>query len=378
MSGQLILYLALGQALAIAVLLLYLLVQRRTEEERERTEEERLAELRRVVEGWIRGEVEEAVARRRLERAPFPLVRGLLEATDDGAATRHGDGPGTAPGAGGASVGSGDDRSVAGLVRASTWWDRVERWSASPRFWWRRLRAAVLLRLAGRPEDAPLLLPLVRDERPVVASAALLVVRDLTPDALLEPLLDVAAEMEPGQGRLLGQALLAYGDRLAPRLRERLDGARPAGELKLLLRLAAGLADPALGDRVAALAEDDRVEVRVDAVRSLRSFAEPSVLPLFLAASEDPAWPVRVQAARGLGVVGGPEAVDRLADMLRDPAWWVRLRAAAALEGLGAAGRQELEGAREGEDRFARDMAGYVLRLAAGGGSAPSPAGAGP
>lgn len=356
MSEQLILYLALGQALAIAVLLLYLLVQRRTEEERERTEEQRLAELRRVVEGWIRGEAEEAVARRRVERAPFALVRGLLEAADDGA----------------------DDPSVAGLVRSSTWWDRVERWSASSRFWWRRLRAAVLLRLAGRPEDAPLILPLVRDERPVVASAALLVVRDLTPDALLEPLLDVAGEMEPGQGRLLRQALMAYGDRLVPRLRERLDGARPAGELKLLLRLAAGVADPELRGRVAALAEDERVEVRVDAVRSLRSFAEPSVLPLFLAASEDPAWPVRVQAARGLGMVGGPEAVDRLADMLRDPAWWVRLRAAAALEGLGAAGREELEGAREGEDRFARDMAEYVLRLAAGGGSAPSAAGTGP
>jgi hypothetical protein len=52
-----------------------------------------------------------------------------------------------------------------------------------------------------------------------------------------------------------------------------------------------------------------------------------------------------------------------LAQALRDPSWWVRLRAGLTLRRLGAPGIDILGQTDPDEDRFAFEMAQYVLGL---------------
>ena len=81
---------------------------------------------------------------------------------------------------------------------------------------------------------------------------------------------------------------------------------------------------------------------------------------------QSPAWQVRAQAATALGVIGAREAARPLFRVLGDPSWWVRLRAGMAMRLIGEPGIQMLEGLRQQDDRYAADMARYVLDLDGG------------
>ena len=56
-------------------------------------------------------------------------------------------------------------------------------------------------------------------------------------------------------------------------------------------------------------------------------------------------------------------AAEPLSKALGDSNWWVRLRAAIALRRLGDAGSEHLTLARDGDDRFAAEMASYAMGL---------------
>jgi HEAT repeat protein len=81
---------------------------------------------------------------------------------------------------------------------------------------------------------------------------------------------------------------------------------------------------------------------------------------------EDRASGVRAGAARSLGQLGAGSAAVVLAPLLSDPVWQVRLFAGLALAQVGERGRAALRTAREGSDRFARDMATMVSGLSDG------------
>ena len=72
---------------------------------------------------------------------------------------------------------------------------------------------------------------------------------------------------------------------------------------------------------------------------------------------------VRTQAASSLGVIRAVNARGVLHAALRDGNWWVRLRAGIALRQLGPSGIAVLRDLQDGTDRFAREMARYVLGL---------------
>jgi HEAT repeat protein len=80
----------------------------------------------------------------------------------------------------------------------------------------------------------------------------------------------------------------------------------------------------------------------------------------------DSDFSVRALAARGLGQLGSATVVPALAPLLADRVWQVRLRAALSLAQLGERGRAALRAAREGNDRFAREMATMVSGLTDG------------
>lgn len=252
------------------------------------------------------------------------------------------------------------------LVRETPAFGRLER-AAESRLWLRRQTAAQLLGHVGQPaEDLELLVGLLRDPHPAVYTSALLSARELGWPELAEPLLDLALEAghgNRGEEALVARILAELDADVAPRVRERLEAhAGGPGEL-VYLRIARRLPD----DRLVPLLEDrlreGGLEVRIQAAKALAAEPGPGVDEPLRRALRDPAWQVRTQAARALGELEATGALDDLRRSLTDPSWWVRLRAALALRRLGARGRRVLEAVDPEVDRYAADMAEYVLGL---------------
>lgn len=101
---------------------------------------------------------------------------------------------------------------------------------------------------------------------------------------------------------------------------------------------------------------------------ALRSLAHLHVLPpnaerLIIESLEDPEGYVRVQATKALKLLRPRLAEEHLMGLLGDVSWWVRKAAARGLTELGQDGIDVLvEAAANHVDRYARDMAAQVLR----------------
>lgn len=257
-------------------------------------------------------------------------------------------------------------RDLVERLRASDRLAKARSLARSP-FWWRRQRGAELLGFMGQGEEADLLADLLADDHPAVASAALLAARRLRLPELLEPLLDrLEAEGPPGHRRFLVDVLLGYGPRLVEALSERLEDGGPPGTQVARLELAGRLGHPELTEPVMRRVREGSLEVRINAARALASFPAEEALEPLGRALRDPAWEVRVQAASALGLLGAGSAVPDLRRAMGDPSWWVRLRSALALRKIGEEGVSVLEAVRDDardEDRYAADMARYVLSL---------------
>lgn len=329
-------------AVLFLLLLVWPLVRRWIETLRDRQRRRLLASVRARRTGQGIGDVLAALAGCR----PGVLLRGLETIDEEGL------GP--------------EDLDLDRLVRATSAFGRVER-AARSLFWWRRQTAAQLLARVGRPAaDRPLLVALLRDDHPAVSTAALMAARQLRWPGLMEPLLELALEEGPGhrgEEELLHETLAALDADVVPELRSRLKTAVRSPREITLLRIAARLGDerllPFLVDRL----RNGGLEVRIQAAKTLAALGDPDASDALRAALEDPAWQVRTQAARALGELGVEEAADGLRRALADPSWWVRLRTALALRNLGERGREILAGIDPEADRFAADMAGYVLGL---------------
>lgn len=329
-------------AVLFLLLLVWPLVRRWIEARRERQRRRLLEAVRARHEGQGIGDVQAALARCR----PGVLLRALETIEEEGI------GP--------------EDLDLDRLVRATPAFGRVER-AAGSLLWWRRQTAAQLLARVGRPAaDLPLLVALLRDDHPAVSTAALMAARRLGWPGLAQPLLDLALEEGPGhrgEEELLHETLAALDADVVPELRNRLKAAARGPQEVTLLRIAARLGDerllPFLVDRL----RHGGLEVRIQAAKTLAALGDADAVDALRHALEDAAWQVRTQAARALGELGAGEAVDGLRRALSDPSWWVRLRAALALRKLGEPGREILAGVDPDADRYAADMAGYVLDL---------------
>lgn len=252
------------------------------------------------------------------------------------------------------------------LVRDTPAYRRLERAARSP-LWWRRQTAAQLLARLGRPEqDRPLLVRLLRDPHPAVSSAALLTAGEVGWPGLVEPLLDLASGGGPttrGKETLLRETLSALRTDVAPALRARLEETAGQREELTLLRIAGRLAGDDLLPYLLGRLRRGGLEVRIQAAKTLGDASLSGAVDALRGALEDPAWQVRTQAARALGELAAPESAGDLQRSLSDLSWWVRLRAALALRRLGDPGRRILEDVDPAEDRYAADMAEYVLGL---------------
>ncbi len=249
---------------------------------------------------------------------------------------------------------------------------RGEAWIAAAigqrrsRFWWRRLEAARALSLVGEARDRAAVDALISDPHPAVQVAAISALPRVADAAVLGSVLDRLFRFPKVVRQYLTAVLRQTRHVVGPALALRIGQGTELAELGSWIELAEAIDDH---DAIAAamLRADHPAEgVRRAVARALRRRPGPDALHVLNGLLADRAPSVRAAAARTLGELGATASAPLIAPSLSDPVWVVRLRAAIALAQLGERGRATLRAAREGDDRFARDMASMVNGLSDG------------
>lgn len=246
-------------------------------------------------------------------------------------------------------------------------WVRAMLARARKRAWWDRLAAARMLTAAGTELDRELLRQLLADPHPAVQTAATGAIERIADAAVVAEVLDQLATRPLVVRQLQMSALLRARAVTVPALLARLVPTSEPRALEVWIALAEQSTDPACVEASAALAGHEDAQVRLAVARALRHFYDPRVHEVLAALLRDADWRVRAAACRTAGSLGDPAFIGPLRQALADTAWWVRFRGALALAQLGEAGRRVLREARQGDDRFARDMATMVSGLSEGG-----------
>jgi HEAT repeats len=244
------------------------------------------------------------------------------------------------------------------------WWARLVRTNSTSARWWKRLETARFLSVVATPKDVSRLTQLINDPHPAVHVAAVASLERMENTSLTLAALDRLPRLAPTVQAYYAAMLLRSRpvviEHLQKRLRSTEDPALPR-----LAEFAARLGEPALRERLTALADHADPEVRIQSARALGSFPHRESVAALKRLATDDAWAVRAQAVRSLGMIADVSTLPLVKAGLRDTEWWVRLRAALALMRFAAAGRNALLEAEIGPDAFARAMAQLVLGLPA-------------
>lgn len=242
------------------------------------------------------------------------------------------------------------------------WWAKLARANSSSARWWKRLECARFLSVAAMPRDVARLTRLINDPHPAVHVAAVASLermenKDLTL-AALDRLPQLAPTVQAYYAAMLLRSRPVVIDHLQKRLRRTDDPALPR-----LAEFAARLAEPALRERLTALADHASAEVRIQSARALGSFPHRESVTALKRLVTDDAWEVRAQAVRSLGMITDATTLPLVKAALQDDVWWVRLRAALALMRFAGPGRNALLEAEVGANPVASATARLVLGL---------------
>lgn len=244
------------------------------------------------------------------------------------------------------------------------WWARLIRANNNSARWWKRLECARFLSVGATPGDVARLVRLVNDPHAAVhiAAVASLERMESTPLTLtaLERLPRLAPTVQAYYAGMLRRSRPVVIQHLLKRLRRTDDPG-----LARFAEFAVRLAEPALRERMTALADHQDPEVRIQVARALGSFPHRESVTALTRLAADAAWEVRAQAARSLGMIADTSTLSPVRGLVRDPVWWVRLRAGLALMRFGATGRNALLEIEVGADAEARDIAKMILGLPA-------------
>jgi HEAT repeat protein len=244
------------------------------------------------------------------------------------------------------------------------WWARIVRTNSGSARWWKRLECARFLSVAAMPRDIARLTRLISDPHAAVHVAAVASLERIENASLTLAALDrlprLPSTVQAYYAAMLRRSRPVVIEYLLKRLRRTEDPALPR-----LAEFAARLGEPALRERLTALAAHADVEVRVQVARAMGSFPHRESVAVLATLVTDAAWPVRAQAARSLGMIADATTLPLVRAGLRDPEWWVRLRSALALMRFAAAGRNALLEAERAGDPGARDVANLILGLPA-------------
>jgi HEAT repeat protein len=226
---------------------------------------------------------------------------------------------------------------------------------------WRRRHALVCLGRMHAPEAIPALAEALDDPDPKICLAA---IRGLGSVGLPEasvPILEsvvlshLHVPVAPLQNALLNCCRLRPSLLLFHVLRAD-DSVRP-----LLARVLGEVASPELGEELLLLASDPLAEVRASAARALGEAGPSLGLSALASLVHDEEWFVRLRAVVALGRFRDPHSIPLLVEGLCDSNRYVRLRAAAGLARLDAQLEEIFGLVTQRHDRYA--MQALVVEL---------------
>lgn len=224
---------------------------------------------------------------------------------------------------------------------------------------WRQVDALGRLARLHHPALPSLIRPILEDDDPRIATAAVRVLGDVGDDWAIDLLLSCLRDGHSSRSRIaaeLERLRPAPGPRLVRLLRDKSPAVRFWGATLLAPY-------PDLGDSILIeLTWDRDPNVRAAAVETLGNRTGRDVGTAVLARLDDPEWFVRVHAARSTGHVLGADAAPSIVRLLADHRWWVRTAAKDALRGMGADAVTPLLAVLTHEDAFARNGAAEVLQ----------------
>lgn len=343
MTGrQFLAVVALVQGVLFAALIVLIILNRWFRLRRRSRVHPRVVQLNETMQRWALGRADIGSVLIRLARLPVPLAVDALVTWS-------------------ARVPGDRWRKLAMALRHH-WWARLVRTNSESARWWKRLETARFLAVTATPEDTPRVLKLLRDPHPAVHIAAVATLERVESAALttaaLERLPRLAATVSAYYAGMLRRSRPVVVQLLLKMLGRTDDPALPR-----LVEFAGRLREPALRERLTALAEHPDLEVRVQSARALGSFPHADSITALTGLVRDTAWPVRAQAVRSFGMIADPATLPLVRAALYDADWWVRQRAGLALMRFGTAGRNLLLEAEVGGSPAARDMARLVLGL---------------
>jgi HEAT repeat protein len=263
------------------------------------------------------------------------------------------------------TIPAGNREELAEALRSESWVSDAIAQRRSP-FWWRRLEAARALSLVAGPRERDAVRALLHDPHPAVQLAAATAVPRVADAAILDDVLDGIDRMPGVVRHALTAELVRSRSAIGSGLADRIQREAPAAALAGWIGLADLIDDPLAVQAALARAEHPDAAVRRTLARALRRRPGPDSEAALARLVRDADATVRAAAARTLGELHATGTVAALTPLLSDPVWAVRLRAAIALGLSGERGRGVLRAARDGTDRFARDMAALVVGLSDG------------
>jgi HEAT repeat protein len=237
---------------------------------------------------------------------------------------------------------------------------------ASSRLWWKRLEAARALSLVAHGSDREAVRRLLADPHPAVQVAAATALPHVADPALVAELLDRLPTLPKVVRNYLPSVLRTMRAAGGPALAERIRTGIGRSALAAWIELADAIDDAEAVGAALDRADHPAPAVRRSIAKALRRRPGPRTVEVLARLVRDPDATVRAAAARTTGEVGGSDGIRALEPLLGDAAWPVRLRAAIALAQGGEVGRTILRRAREGTDRFAREMSAMVSGLSEG------------
>ena len=115
-----------------------------------------------------------------------------------------------------------------------------------------------------------------------------------------------------------------------------------------------------LANRVLPLLESPKINMRIDATRTLGQLEYTPAYQSILALSRSDRWELRAVVAAALSSFGADENAETLIDLLCDREWWVRFRASESL--LKCSNTEQIvRRVEERHDRFALEMMHFAL-----------------
>lgn len=261
---------------------------------------------------------------------------------------------------------------LAKLAMATGLYQRAEADCTSMR-WSRRLRGADVLTLLGGGREA--MTPLLRDPNVYVRTQAAEWAIGHPDPTVLERLLDLLEDPDPGMRFAAADAVLRVGPPVVEAIAARLDrtpwaGRARHGELQLL-EVAAAIRDTRFIRPALRLSRAEDPPVRAGAVAVLGLVGGEDAVTRAVELLDDPVAAVRAAAVRALGNLGYWPAAPGVGARLADRSWEVRREAGLALRAMGSPGHLVLRRATRADDRFAADMARLTLALPDTRGLAP-------